>query len=166
MNLARKVRPVLIFACGNPSRGDDALGPILIERLETHQRAGGLGHVELLTDFQLQVEHALDLGGRELVVFVDVAASGPEPFSFSRVQPERHVGYTTHAMTPGAVLRVFQQITDDEIPAARLLAIRGYAFGLGGPLSDAASVNLAKAIDYLLPRLWSRKGSEPFVVEP
>jgi Ni,Fe-hydrogenase maturation factor len=26
--------PVLILACGNPSRGDDALGPLLLERLQ------------------------------------------------------------------------------------------------------------------------------------
>ena len=52
--------PRLVIGIGNPSRGDDAIGPLAVERLE----ALALPGVELLTDFQLQVEHALDLIGR------------------------------------------------------------------------------------------------------
>lgn len=148
-----RARPLLILACGNPSRGDDALGPLLIERLEERQRAGALTRVDLLTDFQLQVEHALDLQGREQVVFVDAAAQGTEPFSLTSVQPEPAAGYSTHAVAPGSVLRVLEQITPDRAPLARLLAIRGYSFELGDPPSDAAIANLAQAIAYLLPLL-------------
>ena len=149
MSAVPGIRPLLVFAYGNPSRGDDALGPLLIERLAEWQRAGELQQVDLLTDFQLQVEHALDLQGRVLVVFVDAAASGPEPFSFQRVRPEKDVGYTTHAMAPGAVLRVFEQVTRKDAPPAWLLAIRGYAFDLGSPLSAAAAANLSQSIDHL-----------------
>lgn len=149
MSLAPGVRPLLVFAYGNPSRGDDALGPCLIERLEARQRGGAFRQVDLLTDFQLQVEHALDLQGRELVVFADAASNGPEPFSFEPLLPEPETGYTTHAMTPGAVLRVFQQVMQQDPPPARLLAIRGYRFDLGQPLSDAASRNLEEATSYL-----------------
>lgn len=145
------VRPVLVFGYGNPSRGDDALGPLLIECLEGRQRTGGLEEVHLLTDFQLQVEHALDLQGRDQVIFVDAAAEGSEPFALTRIHPEPAVGYSTHAMTPGAVLRIFEQVTRKSAPLARLLAIRGYCFDFGESLSDAASANLRKAIDVLLP---------------
>lgn len=67
-----KPAPILIIGIGNPSRGDDALGPLAIERLEALDLAG----VELLTDFQLQVEYALDLAGRRRVIFVDASVSG------------------------------------------------------------------------------------------
>ncbi len=53
--------PILIFAYGNVSRGDDGLGPLLLERIESHIDPQ---KVELLCDFQLQIEHALDLEGR------------------------------------------------------------------------------------------------------
>lgn len=145
-----RVRPILVFAYGNPSRGDDALGPLLIEHLEARQRANQLQQVELLTDFQLQVEHALDLRGRAFVVFVDASSTGPEPYSLEPVLPEQEVGYTTHAMTPGAVLRVFEQITGESPPPAHLLAIRGYAFDLGSPLTQTARENLAKAAELML----------------
>jgi len=147
------IRPMLVLACGNPSRGDDTLGPLLIERLAERQRAGELRQVDLLADFQLQVEHVLDLQGRELVVFVDAAASGPEPFSFRPVGPEPDAGYTTHAMAPGAVLRVFEQVTREDSPPAWLLAIRGYTFDLGSSVSTAADANLSQAFEHLLRTL-------------
>jgi hydrogenase maturation protease len=135
-----------VFACGNPSRGDDALGPALLERLAWSQAEGQLADCDLLTDFQLQVEHALDLVGRELVVFVDASLSGPEPFAFTLIRPEPVLTYSTHAMTPGAVLRTFAQlapqIAPGPCPTAWLLAIRGYRFELGEALSAAAQANL------------------------
>ena len=158
MSAVPGIRPLLVFAYGNPSRGDDALGPLLIKRLAERQRVGELLQVDLLTDFQLQVEHALDLQGRELVVFVDAAASGTEPFSFQPVRPEPDVGYTTHAMAPGAVLRVLEQVTREDAPPAWLLAIRGYAFDLGCPVSAAAAANLSQSIDHLLRTLREREG--------
>jgi hypothetical protein len=53
----------LVMGLADPSRGDDALGPLLIERL----RASGVeeaGDVELCTEFGLQTEHVLDLEDR------------------------------------------------------------------------------------------------------
>lgn len=145
--------PVLVFACGNPSRGDDALGPLLVARLERSRDAGRLQGVDLLTDFQLQVEHALDLEGRETVIFVDASASGIEPFAFVPVAAERDVSYTTHTMSPGAVLQVFRQTTGQEPPPSWLLAVRGYEFELGEPVSRRARNNLVAAEAYLFERL-------------
>ncbi len=70
--------PVLIIGIGNPSRGDDALGPAVVARIEellAAEIAGG--HVETLIDFQLQLEHTLDIAGRETVFIVD-ASSGSD----------------------------------------------------------------------------------------
>jgi len=60
--------PILVFGYGNPSRGDDALGPEFVRRLEACcADAIACGALEVLTDFQLQVEHALDLQERAVV---------------------------------------------------------------------------------------------------
>jgi hydrogenase maturation protease len=143
------VRPILIFACGNPSRGDDALGPALLERVAQRQAEGRFADCDLLTDFQLQVEHALDLIGRARVVFVDAAAFGPDACALTPVVPAPALTYTTHAMTPGGVLRVLAQIHAGPPPLAWLLAIRGYAFDLGEPLSPGALANLGAALALL-----------------
>ena len=66
--------PVLILTYGNPSRGDDALGPEMFELLEQCKlETGLLDNVDLYTDFQLQIEHAVDLEG---VVSADSPVSG------------------------------------------------------------------------------------------
>ncbi len=146
MSAPGAARPPLVLACGNPSRGDDALGPTLIEHLAGEAAIGA----DLLCDFQLQIEHVLDIEGREGVVFVDAAATGVEPFAFARVAPEQSVPFTTHALSPGALLRVYQQVADTAAPECWLLAIRGYRFGLGDPLSAGAESNLRAAQAFLV----------------
>jgi len=141
--------PVLVIGIGNPSRGDDAIGPLAIERLE----ALTLPEVELLTDFQLQVEYALDLVGRREVLFIDAAAAGPEPFSFEAVQPRADTSATSHVLSPAAVLDAYRRVTDAPLPAAYVLGVRGYAFELGADLSSEAAANLDAALRMLVARL-------------
>jgi len=146
---APALAPVLLIGIGNPSRGDDAIGPLAIQRLE----ALDLPDTELLTDFQLQVEHALDLVGRREVVFIDATASGTEAFSFEPVIAALNAGALTHALSPAAVLEAFQRVTSAPLPAAYVLAVRGYHFELGATLSVAAGANLDAALQMLIARL-------------
>lgn len=150
--LTEEPRPgVLILACGNPSRGDDALGPLFMDRLAElqEQRGGHWRDVELLTDFQLQIEHAVDLEKRALVLFIDACVSCLPPYQFTRLQPIRDASYTSHALSPAAVLHVYQQINHAPPPPAFQLAIRGESFELGEPLSTAAETNLAAALAFV-----------------
>lgn len=120
----------------------------MIERL-----AGRLGpQVELLTDFQLQVEYVLDLAGRQEVVIADAAASGPAPFRFESVAAAEDAGYTTHTLSPAALLAAYYRHYDAPPPPCHVLAIRGYAFELGQPLSVQAEANLDAALTFLLER--------------
>jgi len=81
-------KPVLVFGYGNLSRGDDALGPLLLERIND---ICNLAEIEILTDFQLQVEHALDLDNRTLVLFVDASVSCRSAFDFFQLIPSGDV---------------------------------------------------------------------------
>jgi hydrogenase maturation protease len=142
------VKPLLVMACGNPSRGDDALGPLLIDRLSLDP--GPDRHeMETLTDFQLQIEHVLDLAGRDHVIFVDAAVRGPAPFVFVPLRPNPSRSYSTHALSPGALLSIYREVTGEEPPLSHLLAIRGYGFDLGAPLTERAAANLEKALGFL-----------------
>lgn len=142
--------PVVVFAVGNPSRGDDAIGPELSGRLEGWLESEGLGgQFELIEDFQLQIEHALDLQGRQLALFIDAGANTPGPFTFQRVAPATGAAYTTHELPPEAVLQVFVQTENAEPPPAFVLCVRGEQFELGEPLSAAASQHLEAAMAQL-----------------
>ena len=140
--MAEAVAPRLIIGIGNPSRGDDALGSLCIERLQALQLPG----TELRTDFQLQIEYVLDLLDREEVIFVDAAASGAEPYAFEPLAAQADHSITTHAVSPSALLATSQQINGHLPPNAYLLAIRGYSFELGDALSAQAADNLDQAI--------------------
>ncbi|MBU0588245.1 MAG: hydrogenase maturation protease [Gammaproteobacteria bacterium] len=142
----KSVAPILVFGWGNPSRGDDALGPLFIERLSAALDDEQASSVEFLTDFQLQVEHALDLVGRSRVLFVDASMRGAAPFQVSTLQPACDPSFTTHAMSPEAVMHVFHQLKGRTPPPCTLLAIRGDCFELGEPPSEAALSNLTQAI--------------------
>jgi hydrogenase maturation protease len=138
---ARAVAPMLVIAIGNPSRGDDALGPLAAERIE----AMNLPDVEVLVDFQLQVEHSLDLAGRRCVLFIDASASLDEPYVLAPVEPRCDASFTSHALAPSAVLFNFQQLIG-EPPPAWVLAIRGQSFELGEGLSAPAAQALDAAL--------------------
>ncbi|OIP12402.1 MAG: Ni/Fe hydrogenase [Betaproteobacteria bacterium CG2_30_59_46] len=143
--------PLLIFAYGNPSRGDDALGPQLLDLLaEGRAQRPEWPEFEPVTDFQLQVEHAVDMERRDLVLFIDASVSCPSPFLFSPIRPAQDAGYTTHEMSPEALLHVFEQVYQRPAPPAFLLSVRGESFNLGEPLSRVAVENRDAALNLLL----------------
>ncbi len=153
------IKPVLVFGYGNLSRGDDALGPLVLEYIEEHAKHV-LPSVDILCDFQLQIEHALDLENRELVLFVDASVACESAFDFAELTPVRDKSYTTHAMSPAAVLAVYQDIKKQVPPPCFLLSIKGEKFELGEGLSVNAGQHLAEACQFvgeLLSTLDSRK---------
>lgn len=144
--------PVVVFAVGNPSRGDDAIGPELCGRLEKWLENEGLRkQFELIEDFQLQIEHALDLQDRQLALFIDAGANTQAPFTFQRIEPATTgMAHTTHELPPSAVLQVYLQTEGSAPPPAFVLCIRGEAFELGEPLSAAAERHLEAAFSWLM----------------
>lgn len=157
--MSRKVAPLLVFGWGNPSRGDDALGPLLVEQLADRAQAQlPAGRLECLTDFQLQVEHALDLVGRERVLFVDAAIGPQTPFAVSTVLPAPVAGFTTHALAPEALLQVYRDLERTEPPPCTLLAIRAHRFELGEAPGERALADLALALAWAME--WARLPEE------
>ena len=108
-----------------------------------------LDDVDVLTDFQLQIEHVIDLENRERVIFVDASVSAKAPFEFYRIQADKDDSYTTHAMSPQALLSVYEKVNTQAAPPSFMLSVRGYEFGLGLDLSDEAGVNLGAAVGFI-----------------
>lgn len=146
---------ILILGYGNPGRGDDALGPALISRLEplAGEKSLSLGlELTLLTDFQLQVEHVLDLKDQDLVLLVDAHLSTSPPFAFERVAADPVPSFSTHWVSPGTLLKVAKDL-QGKAPPTYLLGIRGYRYELGEPLSAEAQAHLEEAIARVLALL-------------
>lgn len=145
------IPPILIFGYGNPSRGDDALAPLMLERISPYADLDT--ELELLTDFQLQVEHSLDMMGRELILFIDASVSCTAPFEFLQLDSANRQsttpGYTTHTLTPAELIEAYSSVHHCEPPPSFLLTIRGEQFELGAALSDPASDNLQQGLQWL-----------------
>lgn len=145
--------PVVVFAVGNPSRGDDAIGPVIAGRLESWLAAEGLaGQVEVIEDFQLNIEYALDLKGRELVLFIDAGDNTADPYFFREIHASPEPSHSTHALEPPAVLQVYVQIEGHEPPPSFVLGVRGEHFELGEAISTAAQGRIDSAMQ-LIERL-------------
>lgn len=140
--------PVVIIGYGNPSRGDDALGPLLLERLGQYPDIDP-GLYEPVTDFQLQIEHVTDLEGRDLLLFADASVSAGVPFGFTRLTPLQDHSYSSHSLSPATLLAVFETVYGTAPPPAYLLTIPGYAFELGQSLSPQAAGHLEQAVDFV-----------------
>jgi len=136
---------LVVFGWGNDARGDDGLGPLLLARV------AGVGFPEVATieDFQLQIEHALDLEGAETALFLDAGRGTPAPFVFAEVEPRRGESYTSHAIAPEAVLDVYARSLGKTPPPSFALCVRGERFELGEGLSPEAAERLEAAWDFL-----------------
>ena len=143
------VAPVLVFAVGNESRGDDALGVILLRELGAWLMSNNASdQFELMEDFQLQIEHAMDMKERRLVLFVDAGMDTAAPFSFYRAQSNDDPVLYSHALAPEALLKVYTQFYRETPPDVFILCIRGERFELGEGLSSRSEDHLASAFEF------------------
>ena len=144
------LKPVLVFAYGNISRGDDALAPLLLERIKQSNISQIAGHpLNFLTEYQIQIEHVTDMLGCERILLIDADQLITSDYSFYTVQAQLETSYTTHGMTPSTLLHTFKQVYHKPAPVTSMLAIRGSSFKLGQGLSKQAENNLTQAENFL-----------------
>ncbi len=143
---------LLLLGYGNPGRGDDGLGPLLVEKLEREFPAASAWHPSFLVAMQLQPEHAFELREHQAAILVDACREILAPCELRPVIPRHDHSYTTHRLSPGALLAICRE-TLGTAPPCWLLSIRGEHFGLGEGLSAPARENLEQALALLKARL-------------
>jgi hydrogenase maturation protease len=140
---------VLLLGYGNPGRQDDGLGPAVAEFFEKRNIPG----VTVDADYQLTVEDAAAMAGHEVVIFADASVTGPEPFEFKPVVPNESGGWTTHSISPEALLEVAQSLFHANT-RGYVLAIRGYEFKpFEEEMTAMAQKNFQAAVRFLEPLL-------------
>jgi len=144
---------ILLIGYGNPGRHDDGLGPALAKRLEQAALAG----VDIDIDYQLNIEHAYDLAAYDMVIFADATkSSGTDdqpPFFFHPLDPGNPISFSTHSVSPQAVMRLACDLFKAKTQAY-VLGITGYEFEeVGEGLSQKALDNLDQAETFITDRL-------------
>ena len=143
---------------GNPARGDDGLGPALVERIGSLALEG----VETRVDYQLCVEDAMDIGRFDQVIFVDASLDATPPYLHYRLaETLAPTTLDTHSVSPEALIHLARTLFG-ATSSASILAIRGYDFTtFSERLSPAARRNLNVALDYLIKGLGGDVDLEP-----
>ncbi|MFN3919526.1 MAG: hydrogenase maturation protease [Methylohalobius sp.] len=140
---------LLLLGYGNPGRGDDGLGPALVEAL-----AERMPQLTALVAMQLQVEHVLDLAACDLALLVDAGMGTPSPFTLERLclrspKAKRSLASAfSHAVSPLALLAIYQETLMAPPPPAFLLTIAGKQFDFKEGISPAANKHLQAALAF------------------
>jgi hydrogenase maturation protease len=136
---------IVVFTWGNPSRGDDGVGPWFADylgQLKDHEAV-------LVEDFQLQIEHLLDCQVGELLLFIDACCHAGQDFHFEEVELTTDIAHTSHALTPAQLLGNYRRVFDTSPPTAFQLTIAGSTFELGQPMSAATQARCYRATGLL-----------------
>lgn len=142
-----ETKPLLILGIGNPSRGDDAVGPLIIEWLEETAR------FDCRWNYQLQIEDAEEIDSYDSVLFIDAHVNQESLIDLSEVCPLEDSSFSTHSLSPEAVTALNRKYFTQH-PKVQLLSLKGESFELGAGLSKTAELALSEAKLFLTQFLY------------
>jgi hydrogenase maturation protease len=136
------VTDLLVVGYGNDLRCDDGAGRHVADAIEEMELPG----VMVRSVAQLTPELALDIAGRDCVVFVD-ASVDTEALTHTAVAPGSGPGgVMTHHGDPSHLLSLVESV--GPLPAeATVISIPALNLGLGFDLSPATAAGVSSAID-------------------
>lgn len=135
---------ILIYGYGNPGRQDDGLGVGLVKRLREWAEERGMAGVAFENNYQLNIEDAEAISHKDLVIFADASEEDIEDFCFSEVDGTDKLSFTTHAASPGYIVKLCRELFQKE-PLVLLLHIKGYEWEFKEEISNRGLQNLEKA---------------------
>ncbi len=145
---------VLIVGVGNPDRGDDGIGPLVVRQL-LGRVSGDVSIVERSGDALALID---DWEGRDAVILVDAAALGDTPGSIHRIdllqdalRPEFSLS-STHGFGVAEAVGLADAL--DMLPAQVIAyAIDGANFDMGAPISPQVAAVTVEAADRVAAEL-------------
>ena len=144
--MGKSSNPALtVFAWGNTARGDDAIGPILAQRLREQDVPG----LRVIEDHQLNIEHVTDLADCAAALFIDASTEIDEGYRLERIGPSSDGNFSTHAISPQALLNVFEQTMKTSAPDSWLLHVAAREFELGAEPGSNARRSIEQAHGFL-----------------
>ena len=141
---------LLVIGVGNPLRGDDGVGLVLVRRLQAHF-GSRLSTLEMMAPDVAWAERIAAC--RELLVIDAAADAAAAPFGLVDVaaasSPLPAGGWVSHRFDWPAILTLARQVYG-RAPRTRLLAVCGVDFGIRESLSAACRQNAEAAFAFLV----------------
>jgi hydrogenase maturation protease len=146
--------PVLIIGYGSTLRGDDGVGPAVVELIEAKQLEG----VQTLACHQLTPELADPISRSRALIFVDAAMDLPgDSVQVSKVEPEGRHQVMVHTASPGGLLHLARSVFG-RCPEAWMVAIPVSEMGIGEQLSPLARRGVEGGVKRVLQLIEAQLG--------
>lgn len=139
---------ILVYGYGNPGREDDGLGIELVKKLEHWSKQVGIQGIEFDSNYQLNIEDAEIISGKDVVIFADASTEDIDEFILTEVTGESEATFTTHAASPGYIVQLCTELFG-KCPRVYLLHIKGYNWEFQEKISNQAEKNLQKAFEFM-----------------
>lgn len=143
---------ILIYGYGNPGRQDDGLGNAFVNRIREWVAIEGLHDFSFDSNYQLNIEDADAIANMDLVIFADASEEEIDDFCLSKVDGTSEVSFTTHAASPGYIVKLCEELFNKK-PLVLLLHIKGYEWEFKEGISEKANENLSAALIYMKKKL-------------
>jgi hydrogenase maturation protease len=135
----------LVIACGNPLRGDDALGRAAAEIMQSWQTPG----VKVLSVHQLVPELIDEMKPVQRVLFIDAGfPTNDQAFEACVVEPKKSRRSLGHHETPANLMAVLREL-EGQAPKAWLMSISSLTFDHADEISEGAQVHLQAALAWV-----------------
>ena len=131
----------LVIGYGNTLRGDDGVGPRVVEAIEELHLPG----VRTLICQQLSPEHAGPVSQARTVIFVDAAVDAPREVQWRKLEPNESSQLMTHAADPRTLLALARDVFG-HAPPAWWLTIPAVKLGFSEELSPEAQCGFVGAV--------------------
>jgi hydrogenase maturation protease len=135
---------LLVIGYGNLLRGDDGVGPKVVEALEELH----LPDVRTLICQQLSPEHAEPIARARTVIFVDAAVDAPKDVQLRKLEPNETSQLMAHAADPRTMLALARDVFG-HCPEAWWLTIPAVKLGFGEELSPIARQGYEAALEQI-----------------
>jgi hydrogenase maturation protease len=134
----------LVIGYGSPIRGDDAIGPLVAERLQQ----GGLPEgVTVIARHVLTADLVPDIAASDLAIFLDAALEGdPGEVRCRRLHPSRALVSTMAHFLEPAELLAWTQALYGRLPEAHLVTVAGESFDFAHSQLSAAVAAAAESM--------------------
>jgi len=144
---------ILVYGYGNPGRQDDGLGPEFARRIQEWIEEEDYSNIETDSNYQLNIEDAEAISGKDIVIFVDASIEEIDSIDFTPVvASDATIEFTMHAVSSSFVLDLCKKIYNSH-PTTWLLHIKGYEWDFREGLSEAAEKNLKLALTFIKEKL-------------
>lgn len=137
-----------MYGYGNPGREDDGLGIELVKKLEAWSKQSGLQGIKCDSNYQLNIEDAEIISGKDVVIFADASTEEIDDFILTEVTGESEATFTTHAASPGYIVKLCTELFG-KCPRVYLLHIKGYQWEFREQISEKAEHNLNNAYEFM-----------------